>query len=106
MNNIMVTTPNNKDSEKCLKTAIAIPFSLYEYTRMQFSLRNEEVSQALRFLDIYIDDVLVAYPIDEVHEKQYSVNLNLENFSFHLMNIRFLRLRVCRQSTNPLEKKL
>ncbi|KRX85989.1 hypothetical protein T4E_6942, partial [Trichinella pseudospiralis] len=70
MNNIMVTTPNNKDSEKCLKTAIAIPFSLYEYTRMQFSLRNEEVSQALRFLDIYIDDVLVAYPIDEVHEKR------------------------------------
>ncbi|KRY63603.1 hypothetical protein T4D_5757 [Trichinella pseudospiralis] len=32
---------------------------------MQFSLRNEEVSQALWFLDIYIDDVLVAYPIDE-----------------------------------------
>ncbi|KRY76077.1 hypothetical protein T4A_7477 [Trichinella pseudospiralis] len=68
----MVTTPNNKDSEKCLKTAIAIPFSLYEYTRMQFSLRNEEVSQALRFLDIYIDDVLVAYPIDEFPSDEHS----------------------------------
>ncbi|KRY63495.1 hypothetical protein T4D_9409 [Trichinella pseudospiralis] len=72
----MVTTPNNKDSEKCLKTAISIPFSLYEYTRMQFSLRNEEVSQALWFLDIYIDDVLVAYPIDEVHEKRLTTVSN------------------------------
>ncbi|KRY76199.1 hypothetical protein T4B_6148 [Trichinella pseudospiralis] len=65
----------------------------------------DEVPQGLEFCCIYIDDVLVAHPINEDHEKQYSVNLNLENFSFHLMDVRFIRFRVCSESIKPCDNR-
>ncbi|KRZ68878.1 hypothetical protein T10_5454 [Trichinella papuae] len=52
------------------------------------------------------DDVLVASPNNEVHEKQYSVKRNLENCVCYVMNVGFLRFRVCSQGIKPLEKKL
>ncbi|KRX86692.1 hypothetical protein T4E_7620, partial [Trichinella pseudospiralis] len=71
----LVTTPNNEDSEKRLKTAINIPFSPYEYIRMPFSLTNVPALHGRSparigiLFHIYKNDVLVAYPDHEKHSE-------------------------------------
>ncbi|KRY65087.1 hypothetical protein T4A_9625 [Trichinella pseudospiralis] len=73
--NVLVTTPNNEDSEKRLKTAINIPFSPYEYIRMPFSLTNVPALHGRSparigiLFHIYKNDVLVAYPDHEKHSE-------------------------------------
>ncbi|KRY65082.1 hypothetical protein T4B_4640, partial [Trichinella pseudospiralis] len=75
----LVTTPNNEDSEKRLKTAINIPFSPYEYIRMPFSLTNVPALHGRSparigiLFHIYKNDVLVAYPD---HEKRLTTVFN------------------------------
>ena len=61
------------------KTAITIPFGLYEFVKMPFGLRNtkqtfqrfsDQILCGLPFMYPYIDDVLVASPSAGEH-KQY-----------------------------------
>ena len=58
------------------KTAITTPFGLFEFTRMQFGLRNaaqtfqrfiDHVLSGLNFAYVYIDDVLIASTNEQEH---------------------------------------
>ena len=61
------------------KTAVIMPFGLFEFLRMPFSLKNtaqvfqrfmDQVCRGLEdFLFVYIDDVLMASPDDKEHQR-------------------------------------
>ena len=60
------------------KTAITIPFGLFEFVRMPFGLRNvalsfqrfiDQVLLGLEFCFAYIDDLLIASPDPATHRK-------------------------------------
>ncbi|KRY80520.1 Retrovirus-related Pol polyprotein from transposon 17.6, partial [Trichinella pseudospiralis] len=107
------------------KTAITTPFSLFEYVRMPFGLRNaaqtfqrfiDKVTRGLRFCFVYLDDVLVASRSKEEHEKhlatlfqrfeKYSVKLNPSKCVFFAPNLEFLSFKVCSQGIKPLAEKV
>ncbi|KRX25652.1 Retrovirus-related Pol polyprotein from transposon opus [Trichinella nelsoni] len=107
------------------KTAIATPFSLFEYVRMPFGLRNaaqtfqrfmDEVTRGLPFCFVYLDDVLVASRRKEEHEKhlanlfrrfeKYGVKLNPAKCVFFASDLEFLGFKVCSQGIKPLAEKV
>lgn len=66
------------------KTAIATPFSLFEFVRMPFGLRNaaqtfqrfmDQVLRGLEFYYVYIDDLLVASDSPEQHKEHLHIVL-------------------------------
>ena len=72
------------------KTAITTPFGLFEFLRMPFGLRNaaqtfqrfmDQVLRGLSFVYNYIDDVLIASPNAEEHERH--LRLVLERLQKH-----------------------
>ena len=64
--------------EDIAKTAIITPFGLWEFLRMPFGLRGvaqtfqhfmDRVTQGLRNVFVYIDDILIASSSDAEHEE-------------------------------------
>ena len=64
------------------KTAITIPFGLFEFIRMPFGLRNaaqtfqlfiDKVLQDLSFCYAYLDDVLITSTTCDEHEKHLPI---------------------------------
>ncbi|UYV77242.1 hypothetical protein LAZ67_15000213 [Cordylochernes scorpioides] len=64
------------NQEDIPKTAITTPFGLFEFTRMNFGLKNasqtfqrfmDEVTKGLDFVFVYIDDVLIASKNENDH---------------------------------------
>ena len=107
------------------KTAIATPFGLFEFVRMQFGLKNsaqtfqrlmDSVTGQLKGVFAYIDDVLVASPTAEQHKRDlkqlfsalwcFGLVLNSSKCEFGVRSIEFLGHRVSAQGIQPLPNKV
>ena len=96
-------------SDDISKTAVIMPFGLYEFLRMAFSLRNagasfqwmmDRVIRGLTFVYCYLDDLRVASRSPEEHVQhlrilfqrlqEFGLVINLEKCSFHVSEIEFL----------------
>lgn len=91
------------------KTAIITPFGLFEFTRMQFGLRNaaqtfqRDIHEVLHDLDFcfpYLDDILIASNTYEQHEEhlkqifarleKFGLTINLDKRVFGEKQVKFL----------------
>lgn len=107
------------------KTAVITPFGLYEYVRMCFGLRNagqtfqrfmDQVLRGLDFCYAYLDDVLVASPDANTHERdlekvfqrlsEFGVEINLAKCEFGKSEIQFLGFQVSGEGIAPLPSKV
>ena len=103
------------------KTAITIPFGLFEYLRMPFGLRNaaqtfqrfiDQVVRDLLFCYCYIDNILIASSNPEEHQqhlilvierfKEYGVIINLSKCEFGVNHLTFLGHFITAQEIKPL----
>ena len=108
-----------------LKMAITTPFSLFEYVRMPFGLRNaaqtfqrfiDEVLRDLQFCYAYIDDILIASSTPEEHQnhliavfqrfKEFGVIINPSKCEFGANQLTFLGHHVTAQGIQPLTDKV
>ena len=64
------------------KTAVTMPFVLFNFTRTPFGLRNswqtfqhfiDHVTRGLDFVFVYLDDLLVTSPDHQTHKKQLKI---------------------------------
>jgi hypothetical protein len=95
--------------EEIPKTAIVIPFELWEFTLMPFGLKNagqtfqhllDRVGADLLIVFIYLDNILVASPDVDSHKahlhailqrlRQYGLVLNLEKCELGRQSVDFL----------------
>ena len=107
------------------KTAIATPFGLFEFMRMPFGLKNaaqtfqrlmDSVTNQLSGVFVYLDDVLVASPTVEQHERdlrqlfsalaRFGLGLNINKCEFGMREIHFLGHSVSAQGIKPLPGKV
>jgi hypothetical protein len=107
------------------KTAIIMPFGLFEFPYMSFGLRNatqtfqpfvNEVLRGLDFCYAYIDGVLVASTSEDEHEQhlralfqcfsEYVVLLNPARCIFGATEVISLGYTVSAEGTRPLEEKV
>lgn len=103
------------------KTAITTPFGLFEYVRMPFGLRNAaqtfqrfiaEVTRGLPAVFAYIDDILVASPTPQDHERhlrelferlqQFGLVVNAQKCVFGTSELEFLGHHISAQGIRPL----
>lgn len=107
------------------KTAIITPFGLFEFTRMQFGLRNaaqsfqrfmHEVLHGLDFCFSCLDDILIASHDLEEHKKhlrqvfdrlqQYGLTINPSKCTFAVPSIKFLGYEVLPEGIKPLQERV
>ena len=107
------------------KTAITIPFGLFETTSMIFGLRNvaqtcqrfiDEITRGLDFVYAYIDDFLIASETEERHHEhlrilfkrldEYGVVINLAKCGFGVREIQFLGYIVTAEEIKPLAERV
>ena len=107
------------------KTAIETPFGLFEFTRMPFGLKNaaqtfqrlmDTVTAELPGVFVYLDDVLVASPTVEQHERhlrqlfsalrKFGLLLNTDKCEFGVSEIQFLGRTVSHQGIRPRAEKV
>ncbi|EFA07205.2 Retrovirus-related Pol polyprotein from transposon 297-like Protein [Tribolium castaneum] len=107
------------------KTAITTPFGLFEFTRMQFGLRNaaqsfqrfiHEVLNGLDFCFPYLDDILIASTSEREHTDhlrkvferllKYGLTINPEKCSFGNSKVNFLGYEVSADGTKPLTDRV
>jgi len=107
------------------KTAIIIPFGLYEFPFMTFGLRNaaqtfqrfmDEVVRGLDFCYVYLDDILVASKTAEEHYEhlrrlfqllqQFGVAINTTKCVFRVSEVSFLGHRISRKGLTPSPQKV
>ncbi|UYV65211.1 hypothetical protein LAZ67_3003616 [Cordylochernes scorpioides] len=94
------------NQEDITKTAITTPFGLFEFTRMNFGLKNasqtfqrfmDEVTKGLDFVFVYIDDVLIAnhkpltYAFTSKSERSPRQERHLNYLSQFSMDIRYVK---------------
>jgi cleavage and polyadenylation specificity factor subunit 1 len=109
--------------EEIPKTAIVIPFELWEFTLMPFGLKNagqtfqhllDRVGADLLIVFIYLDNILVASPDVDSHNahlhaiiqrlRQYSLVLNLEKCELGCQSVDFLGHRISATGVQQLLK--
>ena len=107
------------------KTAIATPFGLFEFVRMPFGLKNaaqtfqrlmDSVTSQLTGVFVYLDDVLVASPTAQQHERdlrnlftalaRFGLVLNVNKCVFGVSEVQFLGHTVSQQGIKPLPDKV
>lgn len=107
------------------KTAIIIPFGLFEFMHMTFGLRNASqtfqryINSALGDLDfvyIYIDDILIASASLEEHYahlrivferlKKFHLRLNVDKCSFAVEEVEFLGYLVNGEGIRPIPSRV
>ena len=112
-------------TEDVPKTAIAMPFGLFEFLRMPFGLKNaaqmfqrlmDNVTGQLPGVFAYIDDVLVASPSAAQHEsdlrrlftalKRFGLVVNSDKCVFGVRELEFLGHRVSAQGIRLLPAKV
>ena len=112
-------------AEDVPKTAIATPFGLFKFVRMPFGLRNvaqtfqrlmDRVTSQLSGVFVYLDDVLVASPTKEQHERdlrqlfsalqRFGLVLNINKCTFGVRELEFLGHSVSERRIRPLPGKV
>lgn len=107
------------------KTAISTPFGLFEFIRMPFGLRNaaqtfqrfmDDILRDLPFAYAYLDDILIASPDSESHEKQvqvvlerlqqHGVTMNATKSVFAQPSLIFLGHNISAAGTRPVKEKV
>ncbi|UYV61070.1 K02A2.6-like, partial [Cordylochernes scorpioides] len=107
------------------KTAIIIPFGLFEFNVMSFGLRNatatfqrfmHEVLRNLDFAFVYLDDIVVASKAEEEHYSHletlfsrlnsYGLKINLSKSKFLVQEIDFLGYLITSHGVKPLPTKV
>ena len=107
------------------KTAIAMPFGLFEFVRMPFGLKNaaqtfqrmmDQVTQQLPGVYVYLDDVLVASAMPKQHArhlrslfdalKRLGLVINNAKCVFGVRELDFLGHRVTSEGIRPLSDKV
>ena len=107
------------------KTAIITPFGLYKFRRMPFGLKNsaqafqrlmDGVMRGLRFVFVYLDDILVASSsIQEhlLHVRQVlqrltdaGLAINVEKCTFGAESVNFLGHTVSSRGITPKQEKV
>ena len=107
------------------KTAIAMPFGLFEFLRMPFGLKTatqtfqhlmDSVTAQLSGVFVYLDDMLVASASRQQHERDLQqlfatlrrcgLVLNVGKCIFGVPEIDFLGHRVSKQGISPLPDKV
>nr|CDS27572.2 gag pol polyprotein [Hymenolepis microstoma] len=110
--------------EDIAKTAVIIPFGLFEYLRMPFGIRNatqsfqrfmDQVFRGLDFVFTYIDDVLIASSNPDEHKQhlrqvferlqQYRITANPEKCKFGHTEIDLLGHHISGCGITPLPEK-
>jgi hypothetical protein len=104
------------------KTAVITPFGLFEFLRMPFGLRNagssfqrmmDRVLAGLPFTYCYLDDLRIASPDLEAHQKhlrlvlerlrQFGLVINLDKCVFAVDSFEFLGHVVSSQGARPIK---
>ena len=112
-------------SEDIPKTAIAMLFGLFEFVRMPFGLKNaaqtfqrlmDSVTSQLTGVFLYLDDVLVASPTEQQHERdlrqlftalaRFGLVLNVDKCVFGVLQLQFLGHTVSEREISPLQDKV
>ena len=107
------------------KTAITMPFGLFEFVRMPFGLKNaaqafqrmmDSVTQNLPGIFVYLDDVLVAFRSEEQHEQhlqglfqvlsKFGLVINQQKCGFGVTELEFLGHMVSADRIRPLPEKV
>ena len=103
------------------KTAVTMPFGLFNFTRMPFGLQNsgqtfqrfiDHVTHGLDFVFVYLDDLLVASPDNKTHKKhlkivfkclaEYGIIIGPKKCQFGTTELSFLGHYVCSEGISPL----
>jgi hypothetical protein len=106
------------------KTAITIPFGLFEFPFMSFGLHNaahtywrfmDDILRGLDFCFTYVDDILVFSRFLEDHEQHiraifsqlqtYGILINPAKCVFRASEVAFLIYRVSSEESRPLEER-
>nr|VZH98912.1 unnamed protein product [Spirometra erinaceieuropaei] len=113
------------EEEDIPKTTVTTPFSLFEFLRMPFGLRNaaqsfqrfiDDILRGLSFTYVYIDDILVASSSTEEHAshlrqtfdrfQQQGLQLNVDKCIFDVSSLDFLGHHVDQHRITPLLEKV
>ncbi|UYV82754.1 hypothetical protein LAZ67_22000746 [Cordylochernes scorpioides] len=113
------------NQEDIPKTAITTPFGLFEFTRMNFGLKNasqtfqrfmDEVTKGLDFVFVYIDDVLIASKNDNDHIQHlhtifkrlsdHGLTINISKSVFGKPSLEFLGHIIDNKGIKPLPEKI
>ncbi len=108
-----------------LKTAIITPFGLFEFLRLTFGLRNagstfqrlmDRVLAELAFAFVYLDNIIIASPSMEQHQKDVEevfrrlqaagLVINFEKCTFAVPKVAFLGHRVSASGFAPLPSRV
>ena len=111
--------------EDIKKTAIVTPFGLYEFVRMPFGLRNagqtfqrmmDSILAGLEYCFVYLDDVLIASPTEEQHQKdllevltrfkKHGLVLNGDKCVLGASEVDYLGHRVTASGISPISNKV
>lgn len=112
-------------TEDIPKTAILTPFGLYEFTKMNFGLRNagqtfqrfiDMILRGLDFVFAYLDDILIASENEEQHLQhlqqvlsrldEFGLTINASKCEFGKKEINFLGYCVKTDGVTPNEEKV
>ncbi|UYV72720.1 hypothetical protein LAZ67_10000403 [Cordylochernes scorpioides] len=107
------------------KTAITTPFGLFEFTRMNFGLKNasqtfqrfmDEVTKGLDFVFVYIDNVLIASKNENDHIQHlhtifkrlsdHGLTVNISKSVFGKPSLEFLGHIIDNKGIKPLPEKI
>jgi hypothetical protein len=113
------------DPEHVSRTAIILPFGLYEYVRMPFGLAYapmtfqaamQRLFSHLDFVRVYLDDILIASRTWEEHLshlatvldilKTNGLTLNLKKCVFGKTSVEYLGFQIDAQGIRPSERSL
>ncbi|UYV62951.1 hypothetical protein LAZ67_2002602 [Cordylochernes scorpioides] len=113
------------NQEDIPKTAITTPFGLYEFTRMNFGLKNasqtfqklmDEVTKGLDFVFVYIDDVLIASKNENDHIQHlhtifkrlsdHGLTVNISKSVFGKPSLEYLGHIIDNKGIKPLPEKI
>ena len=101
------------------KTAVTMPFGLFNFTRTLFGLQNstfqhfiDHVTRGFDFVFVYLDDLLVTSPDHQTHKKhlkilfkqltEYGIIIGPDKCQFGTTELSFLGHYVCPEGISPL----
>jgi len=107
------------------KTAVIIPFGLFQFNRMTFGLCNaaqtfqrlmDIVLRGIEYAFCYIDDILIASTTPEQHAihvreilsrlQQHGLSINVEKCTFRAEKVRYLGHTINKDGIAPLQDRI